>query len=93
MATVGQYFYPSEIIPEPGIYRCTKCSHTKFFSTDIKGLSFPQDHYTLAKWELIKKIEKPAESLNKRSRRAKRENFLGTVLKTLRVLGRPQHPA
>lgn len=93
MASVGQYFYPSEIVPEPGIYRCTKCSHTKFFSADRMGFYFPQDHYTLAKWELIEKISNPGKRLNMRSRRAERESFLGMALESLRLFRRTQHPA
>ena len=93
MASEGQYFYPAEVVPEPGIYRCTKCSHTKFFSTNIKGFSFPQDHYSLARWELIKKIATPKERLKEQSQRAKRPSFLGLVFKSLRLFGRTQHPA
>ena len=93
MASLGQYFYPSEIVPEPGIYRCTKCSHTKFFSADRKGFSFPQDHYSTAQWELIKKTSAPKERLNERSEQAKRETLVASVLKSLRLLGRAQHPA
>lgn len=94
MASEGEYFCPGETVPDPGIYKCTKCSHTKFFSNDIKGFSFPQDHYSLAKWELIKKTSTPKVRSIKRRERAMRETFLASVLlKSLPLLGRTRHPA
>ena len=93
MISEGQHFNPAEVVPEPGIYRCTKCSYTQFFTTDIKGFSFPQDHYTPAKWELIKKTEKPKDCINGLSRRPERGSFLVLALRSLRLLGRAQHPS
>lgn len=53
MAYQGQVFSPGDIVPESGIYQCTRCGDNSSFSTDVRGHRFPPSHCTGAKWKLV----------------------------------------
>jgi len=55
MAYIGQEFSPGEVVPESGIYACTRCGSQHSFSTDVKGHRFPPSHHDGAKWKLVQR--------------------------------------